>query len=153
MKMNIKIKKLHPDARIPEKATPGAAGYDLYLPCECDLWSGRQRIPLGLAIELPEGYEAKVEPRSGYSTKGMEAVIGASIRRIDADVLVGKIDADYRGEICLIIHSHEPIIYKLWKGQRIAQLTIYKAENAEFELTDTLTATERGEGGFGSTGA
>lgn len=101
---------------------------------------------------MPEGYEAKVEPRSGYSSKGFEAYEADSKRRIDADVIVGKIDSDYRGEIGVIVHSRENKNFFIHKGQRIAQLTFYKVEAADFELADTLSETLR-MGGYGHTGA
>lgn len=148
----VKIKKLNPDAIIPKKATPGSAAYDVYVYCDTILRPGRQVIPLGLAIEMPDGYEAKVEPRSGYSSKGFEAYEADTARRIDADVIEGKIDSDFRDGIGVIVHSREGKNYTIRKGQRIAQLTFYKVETADFKLTDTLTETQR-KGGFGYTGA
>lgn len=149
----VRVKKIHPDAVIPRKSTPGAAAYDVYLPKDVTLCPGRQIIPLGLSIELPHGYEAKIEPRSGYSAFGMEARLADTHYRINADVLVGKIDEDFRGEIGVIIKADTHCNYVLDKGQRIAQLTIYKVEEMEFEETDSLTETKRGKGGFGSTGS
>lgn len=148
----VKIKKLNPEAIIPTKATPGSAAYDVYVYHDIILRPGRQVIPLGLAIEMPEGYEAKIEPRSGYSSKGFEAYEDCTARRIDCDCIVGKVDSDYRQEIGVIVHSREGKNYTIRKGQRIAQLTFYKVETADFELTDTLTETQR-NGGFGHTGA
>lgn len=150
--MNIKIKKLSENAVVPTKGTPGAAAYDVYLPRTYTIHAGRQVLPLDIAIELPYGYEAKIEPRSGFSSKGMESTAASGGARKDADVIVGKIDSDYRGNIGVIVYSHEYWPFSVDKGTRIAQLTIYKVETAEFEECEELTDTERGDGGFGSTG-
>ena len=157
--MVIKIKKLSDQALLPKRATEGSAAYDLYIPEDFFVWQGRQIIKLGFAIEVPEGYEAKIEPRSGYSSKGMEGLIRVfdenapkvTTRRFDCDVLVGKIDSDYRGEVGIIINNQD-YPFSLKRGQRIAQMTIYKVEDAEFVETEELSDTERGDGGFGHTG-
>lgn len=155
--MEVKIKKLHKDAVIPTKATKGAAAYDVYTPKSYTILEGRRMIlPLGFSIELPYGYEAKIEPRSGFSAKGfegryVEAETGEElVKRYDADVIIGKIDSDYRGEVGVIVKSNETFIVN--KGTRIAQMTIYKVEDAEFELSEELSDTERADGGFGHTG-
>lgn len=151
--MIIKIKKLTENAVIPTKATDGAAAYDVYAPLTILVKGGRQVIDLGFAIELPKGYEAKIEPRSGYSSKGFAGVIDYTSdteRRFDCDVLQGKIDSDYRASIGVIVCNRDRNFY-IRKGQRIAQLTIYKVENAEFVPGD-LSDTDRGQGGFGHTG-
>lgn len=155
--MKVKIKKLSENAIIPKKATEGAAAYDLYLPNNCKVESGRNVLPLDFAIELPFGYEAKIEPRSGFSVKGFEGkYVEAEIseeftKRYNADVIQGKIDADYRGNVGVIVHNNDiPFIAK--KGTRIAQMTIYEVQNADFELSEELSETERADGGFGHTG-
>lgn len=151
--MMIKIKRLTENAVIPTKATDGAAAYDVYAPLTILVKSGRQVIDLGFAIELPEGYEAKIEPRSGYSSKGFAGVIDYTSdteRRFDCDVLQGKIDSDYRASVGVILCNRDRNFY-IRKGQRIAQLTIYKVENAEF-VPGELSDTDRGQGGFGHTG-
>lgn len=151
--MIIKIKKLTENAVIPTKATDGAAAYDVYAPLTILVKGGRQVIDLGFAIELPKGYEAKIEPRSGYSSKGFAGVIdytNDTERRFDCDVLQGKIDSDYRASVGVIVCNRDRNFY-IRKGQRIAQLTIYKVENAEFVPGD-LSDTDRGQGGFGHTG-
>ena len=104
-------------------------------------------------MEIPFGYEAKIEPRSGYSSKGMKGCryIGYE-ERFNADVLIGKIDSDYRGNVGVIVNNNEPFEFSVEKGERIAQMTIYKVEEADFVLSDNLSDTERGDGGFGSTG-
>ncbi|HAB41837.1 MAG TPA: dUTP diphosphatase [Porphyromonadaceae bacterium] len=151
--MRIKIKKLNERAIMPEKKTQYAAAYDLAVPRDFIIRPGRQVVPLGLAIELPYGYEAKIEPRSGYSSKGFAGYRADTQQCFDADVIIGKIDADYRGGIGVIVISREPLMFTIRSGQRIAQLTIYRCEDAEFEEVDDLEMTNRGEGGFGHTGA
>lgn len=150
--MKVKFKKLNGEAIIPRKATGGSAAYDVYIPDDISVTSGRQIIPLGFSMEIPSGYEAKIEPRSGFSSKGMEGLSGSKDGRFDADVIVGKIDSDYRGNIGVIINNRSPFEFLLKKNTRIAQMTFYKAEVAEFVETDTLSDSERGSGGFGSTG-
>ena len=154
--MEVKIKKLHKDAIIPTKATLGSAAYDVYLPRDFRVTKGRQVLPLDFAIELPLGYEAKIEPRSGFSLKGFEGeyiedeTCEKFIKRYDADVIVGKIDSDYRGNVGVIVKSNESFLAK--KGTRIAQLTIYKVEDADFKVVEDLSETDRSDGGFGHTG-
>jgi len=150
--MKIKIKKLIPEAVIPEKATPGSAAYDVFCPVDIIIRNGRQVIKLGLAMEIPHGYEAKIEPRSGYSSKGFVATLADTESRIDADVIVGKIDSDYRGEIGVIVKANIDRNYIVKAGQKIAQLTIYKVEEADFTKTEDLIETERGDKGFGHSG-
>lgn len=154
--MKIRFKPLSELAFMPKKATEGAAAYDVYLPMNTIIKEGRQIIPLDFAIELPYGYEAKIEPRSGFSSKGMEGLSvlsvfdGKSRGRFNCDVLQGKIDSDYRGCVGVIVNNQE-CEFSVLRGTRIAQLTIYKVEDAEFEIVEELTETKRGKGGFGST--
>lgn len=155
--MEVKIKKLNSDAVIPKKSTVGAAAYDVYTPKNYTILEGRRMIlPLGFSIEIPYGYEAKIEPRSGFSAKGfegrhVEAETGEEfVKRYDADVIVGKIDSDYRGEVGVIVKSNETFIVN--KGTRIAQMTIYKVEDACFNEVENLSETERADGGFGHSG-
>lgn len=180
--MEIKIKKLHPEAAVPLKATPLSIGYDLYVPHDTCIEHTRQVIPLGFAIELPDGIEAKIEPRSGFSSKGIEGfalnshdpiipfsalndVLGGcsqeeplwqridKAERFNADVLVGKIDPDFRGEVGVIIRNNNPLKPFLVKaGTRIAQMTFYRTEDVGFVLAQELSETDRGAGGYGSTG-
>lgn len=154
--MKVKFKALSELAYLPKKGTAGAAAYDVYVPKSTFVKEGRQIIPLDFAIELPYGYEAKIEPRSGFSSKGMEGkyILGTfeenPTRRFDCDVLQGKIDSDYRGSVGVIVHNRD-CEFLIERGTRVAQLTIYKVEDAEFEVVDELTETDRGHGGFGST--
>ena len=147
----VKIKKLHPDAVIPTKATPQSACYDVYAPEDFVVRPGRSVLPLGLAIELPQGYAAEIRPRSGYSSKGFAGTLAYSEYRFDADILHGVIDSDYRDGIGAIIHSHENRSFTIKKGQRIAQMLIIRTETADFEETECLSDTKR-HGGFGHTG-
>lgn len=177
--LRVKIKKLHPDAVIPTKATPQSVGYDLYVKQDICIEHPRQVILLGFAIELPDGIEAKIEPRSGFSSKGIEgfALRTETLRerlynditvtseelwqridkteRFNADVLVGKVDPDYRGEVGVIIRNNEPNKHFLIaKGTRIAQMTFYPVAQfpGGFEVSEELSETDRADGGFGHTG-
>ena len=149
--MKVKIKKLHPDAVIPTKATPQSACYDVYAPYDFTVRQGRTVMPLGFAIELPQGYAAEIRPRSGYSSKGFAGQLADSEYRFNADILHGVIDSDYRDGIGAIIISNDSRSFVILKGQRVAQMLIIKAEEADFIETDTLNETDR-HGGFGHTG-
>lgn len=149
--MEIKIKKLHPDAVIPTKATPQSACYDVYAPEDFIVRPGRSVMPLGLAIELPIGYAAEIRPRSGYSSKGFAGQLADSEYRFNADILHGVIDSDYREGIGAIIISNDIRSFVIRKGQRVAQMLIIRAEVAEFEEVESLSDTDR-HGGFGHTG-
>ena len=148
--MKVKFKALSELAYLPKKGTA------VYVPKSTFVKEGRQIIPLDFAIEIPNEYEAKIEPRSGFSSKGMEGkyILGTfeenPTRRFDCDVLQGKIDSDYRGSVGVIVHNRD-CEFLIERGTRVAQLTIYKVEDAEFEVVDELTETDRGHGGFGST--
>lgn len=150
--LRVRIKKLSKEAVMPIKATPGSAAYDVTVPRDTIVRKGRQIIPLDLAIELPYGYEAKIEPRSGYSSKGFVGTVADTEYRFYADVIPGKIDSDYRAGIGVIVLSHEARQFIVKAGQRIAQLTIYRCEDAVFEETTELSDSERGSGGFGHSG-
>lgn len=179
--MEVKIKLLNENALCPQKATLDAIGYDLYVPNDIIIEHVRQTIPLGFALELPYGIEAKIEPRSGFSSKGIEGFAlykgnpGSTLmispfrdyydidelwqridktERFNADVLLGKIDPDYRGEVGVIIRNNEPSKrFLIPKGTRIAQMTLYNTETTDFTLCEELSHSDRGEGGFGSTGS
>ena len=130
---------------LPEYSTAQSAGMDLRAFITEPVVLGaldRALIPTGLYIEMPEGYEAQVRPRSGLAIKYGVTVLNSP----------GTIDADYRGEICveLINLSNKP--YTIYFGDRIAQLVFNKYEQAEFIEVEELSETKRGEGGFGHTG-
>jgi len=130
---------------LPTYATALSAGMDLRANIEEDITLlplQRQLVPTGLHIALPEGYEAQVRPRSGLALKHGITVLNTP----------GTVDADYRGEIMVLLvnFSNEPFTVK--DGERIAQMVIAKHEKVDFELVDTLDETERGAGGYGHTG-
>lgn len=143
--MNIQITKVNPAATLPQYQTSGAAGMDLHACIDqaTTLLPGeRKMIPTGFAIAVPEGFEAQIRARSGLSIKhGITMVNG-----------VGTIDADYRGEvgILLINLGQEPFVVE--PDMRIAQMVIAKYERAVWQEMDVLDETERGSGGYGSTG-
>jgi dUTP pyrophosphatase len=99
-------------------------------------------IPTGLILELPEGYEGQVRPRSGLAAKSGVTVLNSP----------GTIDSDYRGEVKVILINHGDRAFTINHGDRIAQLVVSKVEPCTFVITDSLSETERGERGFGSTG-
>ena len=143
--MKLNIRKLHPDAIIPSYATPGAAGLDLSarIPHEIYLQPGvRYTCPTGIAIELTEGFEAQVRPRSGIARKHGVTVLNSP----------GTIDCDFVGEICVILINHGEQAFKIEPNDRIAQLVIAPVIKAELVQAEALKDTERGEGAFGSTG-
>lgn len=132
------------DAKTPTKATNGSGAYDLYsteatvLPAE-----ERTAFGTGLAMEIPEGYVGLVCSRSGLALEQGIAVLNAP----------GIVDADYRGEVKAIVINHsttQPLVVS--KGDKIAQILFVKAEDVNFEDVEELSSTERGVGGFGSTG-
>lgn len=151
----MKIKLLSEGAKVPKRAEKGSAGYDLYVPCDSIVWPGRNVIPLDIAIELDPGTEGQIRPRSGFSVKGIEGLYGpcdeGELKRFDADVIIGTLDESYRESVGVIIKSHETLPFMIKKGTRVAQMVISKYESGEFEITDTLSETDR-KGGFESTG-
>lgn len=132
-------------AVIPEYKTAGAAGADLcaLLDSPLTIPAGRSAmVPTGLFFEIPEGYEVQVRPRSGLAAKSGITVLNTP----------GTIDSDYRGEIKVILINLGTSDFTINSGDRIAQMIIAPVIQASFEITDSLSKTERGEGGFGSTG-
>ena len=145
MTQQVRIKKLHPDAVIPTYGTPFAAGADLYACMDSSVTIGpgqTQFIHTGLAVEIPVGFAGLVYARSGLACK----------KGIAPANKVGVIDADYRGEIMVALQNHSSEAVTIESKERIAQLVITPFLTAQFEETDELVDTERGEGGFGSTG-
>lgn len=141
--------KLEEGAMLPKKATDGSVGYDLHVYGNYVIRFGRNLIRTGVHVELPEGYEATVRPRSGFSVKGFSDENGI---RHDADVILGTIDTDYRGEIMVIVKSNETVEFFVEHGMRIAQLVISPVFTGVAEVVDELDDTERGDNGFNSTG-
>lgn len=144
--MDIKILKLRDSAVIPTRATIGSAGYDLYACLDSNVSISRGqllKIPCGFAIETPPGFCSFIFPRSGLATK-----YGISLANA-----VGVVDSDYRGElqVCLTRTSDgDP--YVIHNGDRIAQLVVMKVESLNFVSVSQLSDSDRGQGGFGSTG-
>ncbi|MDB9931163.1 dUTP diphosphatase [Flavobacteriales bacterium] len=130
---------------LPQYATPQSAGLDLRANLEESITLKpleRRLIPTGLHIALPDGYEAQVRPRSGLAYKKGVTVLNAP----------GTIDADYRGDIGVILINMSNENFVVENGERVAQLVIAKYDQAEWNLVAELSETNRGEGGFGSTG-
>ena len=143
--MKISVKKLREGARLPLRGSGAAAGYDLYACIDGDVTIAPHEtamIPTGLSIAVPEGYFGAVFARSGLAAK--EGLRPANC--------VGVCDSDYRGEYVVALHNDGELSRTVTTGERIAQLVILPFLPAEFEETDELPATERGAGGFGSTG-
>ena len=141
--MKVKFKKLAPQAKIPTKGTPGSAAYDLYAVENAFIPPGETLgVHTGLSLEIPEGWKGEIYSRSGFASMG--AVVANS---------PGKIDSDYRGEITVLLHNNRnEQIVGIKTGDRIAQFEINPVHDIEFEETEELSTSERGEGGFGSTG-
>ena len=141
-----KVKIVNRSGRpVPAYATPLSAGMDLRAALEAPVTLRpleRTLVPTGLFIALPAGYEAQVRPRSGLAAKHGITVLNTP----------GTIDADYRGEIKVILVNLSDTPFEIVPGERIAQLVVARHERVEWEETDSLDETERGAGGFGSTG-
>lgn len=140
----LRVQLLRPGARLPQRATPGASGLDLFACIEASegIVLGRDpvRVPTGIAIEVPPGYDAQVRPRSGLSAQGV-------------GVTFGTIDSDYRGEVLVTMYlfgSQET--YTVRHGDRIAQLVIARLADLPVLEAQALSPTERGQSGHGSTG-
>ena len=144
-KINLKIKRISSLAKMPTYATVGAAGMDLYAANEKPITLmplERHLIPLGFTMELPQGYEAQIRPRSGMAIK----------HGITLSNCVGTVDEDYRGEVCVGIINLSDKPYEVKAGDRIALMLVAPVVRAEIIEADELLETQRGEGGFGSTG-
>ncbi|MFM9864075.1 MAG: dUTP diphosphatase [Micropepsaceae bacterium] len=128
---------------LPARATAGAAGADLVSAEETTIAPGQvHAVATGIAIAIPEGFEAQVRPRSGLALKHGVTVLNAP----------GTIDADYRGEVKVILINHGSVPFRIARGDRIAQLVVAPVTATRFERVEALTDTARGTGGFGSTG-
>ncbi len=140
---NIRIKLLNDDAKIPVKATEHSSGFDLFSSEEKILKSKKfDMISTGISIELLPGFEAQIRPRSGLAAKNGITVLNTP----------GTIDADYRGEIKVILINHSDNDFVITKGMRIAQMIFSSVININLILSDELNSTVRSSGGFGSTG-
>ncbi|MEM9491592.1 MAG: dUTP diphosphatase [Myxococcota bacterium] len=143
--VSVQVRQLRPDAVVPRYMTEGAAGLDLSAAIDQPLPLApgqRQAVPTGLALAIPTGYEGQVRPRSGAALKTGLTVLNAP----------GTIDSDYRGEVAVILINlgSEPLTIQ--PGQRIAQLVIAPVTRAELTVVTELPPSQRGGGGFGSTG-
>jgi len=145
--MKVGIKRLNhaQDLPLPHYATTGSAGLDLLAAVDQEITLApgqRMAVPTGIAIELPQGWEAQVRPRSGLA-------LNHGITCLNAP---GTIDSDYRGEVKAILINHGASVFVIQRGHKIAQMVIAKHEQAELVELDALSESERGAGGFGSTG-
>ncbi len=142
MNVPLRVKRLRPGARLPERATEGSTGYDLYACLDAPMMVGHEpvRVPTGIAIEIGAGYDVQIRPRSGLSSRGVV-------------VTFGTIDSDYRGELLVTMHAlHYREPHEVSDGDRIAQLVIGQALVMEITVAEDLSETARGAGGHGSTG-
>ena len=138
------MKLLRSGARLPHRASTSATGLDLYAclgePGYLDVGADVTLVPTGVALEIPAGYDVQVRPRSGLSREGV-------------NVILGTIDADYRGEILVSMHTFgSRNSHRVHDGDRIAQLVVSRVEPVEVVEVEELSASERGTGGHGSTG-
>ena len=141
--MKLAFKRIHPDAVLPQYAHPSDAGMDLKSVGELSIAPGKRAlVPTGLVILLPPMYEAQVRPRSGLALKAGVTVLNTP----------GTIDSGYRGEIGVILANFGEETFTVKKGDKIAQLVIAPVTQPEIVETDTVDETDRGAGGFGSTG-
>jgi len=145
--MKIAIRRLPhaEDLPLPAYATAGAAGLDLFAAVENDILlapGARAAVKTGIAIALPEGFEAQVRPRSGLALRHGVTVLNAP----------GTIDSDYRGEVTAILINHGEEAFAIARGMKIAQLVVAPHAHVEWSETGSLEATLRGSDGFGSTG-
>ncbi len=146
MDMSLKVRVVNKSANeLPKYETPLAAGMDVRANIEESIVLGpleRAMIPTGLYVELPAGYELQVRPRSGLAAKHGITVLNTP----------GTVDADYRGELKAILVNLSSEPFEIKPGERIAQYVVARHEKVEWEQVDALSETERGAGGFGSTG-
>ncbi len=145
--MLLKIKKVKgfEDLPTPKFMTSGAAGMDLFAAIDEDITVKpfeRHKIPIGICIELPKGYEAQIRPRSGLAANYGITLLNSP----------GTVDWDYRGEINIILINFGTEDFIIKKGDRIAQMVINKIETPIIELVEEISESQRGTGGFGSTG-
>lgn len=142
--LEIALVRLDPDLPLPSYALPGDAGADLRTTVDVELGPHeRALVPTGVALALPPGYVGLVHPRSGLAARHGLSVLNTP----------GTIDAGYRGEIRVLLVNHDPVTsLRLRRGDRIAQLVVQRHERARFVEVDRLPESERGSGGYGSTG-
>lgn len=144
MSFTVKFVKTDPEASTPEYAHPGDAGCDLESRIDLVLEpGGRALVPTGIAVSIPEGHAGFVQPRSGLANKHGISIVNTP----------GLIDSHYRGEIkVILVNLDTESSFSIRRGDKICQLVFQRVERADFEQVDELDRTQRGEGGFGSTG-
>jgi len=141
--MTLRFKRIHPDAVLPSYAHPSDAGMDVRSVADVTIApGGRALVPTGLIMLLPPLYEAQVRPRSGLALKSGVTVLNTP----------GTIDSGYRGEIGVILANFGTEAFQIRKGDKIAQIVIAPVTQPEIVETDSVDETDRGAGGFGSTG-
>lgn len=142
--LEVRVRRLDPDLPLPAYARPGDAGADLLTTVDLTLAPGeRALVPTGIAIALPDGFVALVHPRSGLAARHGLSIVNTP----------GTVDAGYRGEIKVLLINHDPReSIELRRGDRIAQLVVQRFERARFVEVSELPSSERGDGGYGSTG-
>lgn len=141
--MQLRVKRIHEDAQLPLQARAGDAGMDLYSIEELTIAPGEwQLVKTGLQIELPQGTEGQVRPRSGLALKHGITVLNSP----------GTIDEGYRGEVAIILINHSKVAFTIEKHMRIAQLVVQLVPQVELVEVEELSTSERGAQGFGSSG-
>ena len=143
--LEVPVVRLDPDLPLPAYARPGDAGADLVarVPAQLEAGGGRALVPTGIALALPEGYAGFVQPRSGLALRHGVTVLNAP----------GLIDAGFRDELRVLLVNLDPTTaFEIRRGDRIAQLVVQRVEHCAFVTASELPASERGLGGFGSTG-
>ena len=142
--LEVPVVRLDPELPLPRYARPGDAGVDLVAATDLELApGGRGLVPTGVAVAIPRGYAGFIQPRSGLALRHGVTVLNTP----------GLIDADYRGELKVLLVNLDPVeTFLVTRGERIAQLVVQPVEHVRFVEADELDATDRGEGGFGHTG-
>jgi dUTP pyrophosphatase len=141
--MTLRFRRIHPDAILPAYAHPSDAGMDVRSVADVVIPpGGRALVPTGLVMQLPPGYEAQVRPRSGLALKHGITVLNTP----------GTIDSGYRGEVGVVLANFGAADFAVGKGDKIAQIVIAPVTQPEIAETDVVDETDRGSGGFGSTG-
>jgi len=143
--LKVPVRRIDPELPLPAHAKPGDAGVDLRATEAVTLLpgGGRALVPTGVAVAIPRGYAGFIQPRSGLALRHGVTCLNTP----------GLIDADYRGELKVLLINTDPAdAFRIERGERIAQLVIQAVEHVDFVEVDELDATERGDGGFGHTG-
>lgn len=140
MEERLRVQLIHPAARLPERASAGSAGYDLFSVRDVQIMPGQVTpVYTGVVVELPSGTYGRIAPRSSLAQRGI-------------NVFGGVIDTDYRGELVVLLHNISSAIYSVRANDKVAQLIIERIAMPLVERVEALSETARGAGGFGSTG-